>query len=46
MLAGKVFRKDVIVRVSESDRYGRLIGEIWLVMCASVKGWWLMSTIE
>ena len=45
-LAGKVFRKDVIVRVSESDRYGRLIGKIWLVMCTSVKGWWLMSTIE
>ena len=29
-LADKVFRKDVTVRVSETDRYGRLIGEIWL----------------
>ena len=45
-LSDKVFRKDVTVRVSDTDRYGRLIGKIWLVMCASVKGWWLMSTIE
>ena len=29
-LADKVFRKDVTVRVSDTDRYGRLIGEIWL----------------
>ncbi len=29
-LSEKVFRKDVIVRVSDTDRYGRLIGEIWL----------------
>jgi endonuclease YncB( thermonuclease family) len=29
-LSEKVFRKDVTVRVSDTDRYGRLIGEIWL----------------
>ncbi len=29
-LSDKVFRKVVTVRVSDTDRYGRLIGEIWL----------------
>ncbi len=29
-LSEKVFRRDVTVRVSDTDRYGRLIGEIWL----------------
>jgi endonuclease YncB( thermonuclease family) len=29
-LSDKVFQKDVRVLVSERDRYGRLIGEIWL----------------
>jgi micrococcal nuclease len=29
-LSEQVFRKDVAVRVSDTDRYGRLIGEIWL----------------
>ena len=29
-LSEKVFRKDVRVEVSDTDRYGRLIGKIWL----------------
>jgi endonuclease YncB( thermonuclease family) len=29
-LSKKVHRKTVTVRVSDTDRYGRLIGEIWL----------------